>query len=209
MPSASSKTRFIKSVSDPAEIPKKGLPQVVFLGRSNAGKSSLINALAGTKNLARVSAAPGRTRLINLFDVEGKYQLVDLPGYGFAKGSHTERQKLDDLIHGYLSNSPLLRYAVVIIDGRLGATTSDFEMIESLKLSRIPYLIVANKIDKLARSEASQKVAATRAAFPDITVIPHSSVTGVGRGELTDALRKMLDADLPPIPTPVPDIKLD
>jgi GTP-binding protein len=193
MPHPSPKTRFLTSYADPSALPAEGLPQVAFLGRSNAGKSSLINSLTGV-DLARVSGTPGRTRLINLFEVDGRYHLVDLPGYGFAAASKMEREKLAELIHGYLGTSELLRLAVVIVDSRLGPTDSDRDMIESLSQSGIPFLLVSNKADKLSRTELSQSMASMRANYPGASVIAHSAVTGAGRGEIAEAIRKILSA---------------
>lgn len=185
-----SKTQFIKSYSDPAQIPPSGLPQVVFLGRSNAGKSSLINSLTGIKQLARVSSMPGRTRLINVFEVAGLFQLIDVPGYGYAKGSHVERERLLDLISEYLRTSTMLRLAVLIIDSRLGPTESDKEMMEHLTASEIPFVVIANKVDKLSRTQLIRAMSDMQNTHPDVTFIPHSSISGVGRGELLDVIRK-------------------
>ena len=188
MPHPSPKARFLKSYADPSALPADGLPQVAFLGRSNAGKSSLINSVTGVKDLAKVSALPGRTRLINVFDVEGRYHLVDLPGYGFASASYAEREKLAHLIHGYLSTSERLCSAVLIVDSRLGPTDADRDMIQSLFQSDIPFLLVANKSDKLSRAELHRTLASMRANYPGMLVIGHSAVTGAGRGEIARAI---------------------
>lgn len=187
-----SKTRFLKSFSDPAALPTDGLPQVVFLGRSNAGKSTLINALTGVEGLANVSASPGRTRLINLFVVDNKYHLVDLPGYGFAKGSKEDREKLTELIRGYLHGSALLRFAVVIVDSRLGPTDSDREMIHSLFELGVPFLLVANKTDKLAHGELQKVMTDMQTDYPGVTIIAHSVVTRTGQNEIRDAIKHVL-----------------
>lgn len=191
MPS-SSNARFVTSCSDPVQMPVSELPQVALLGRSNAGKSSLINALTGVKGLAIVSATPGRTRLINLFDVGGRYHLVDLPGYGYAKGSHKERDQLFTLVDGYLDASSTLRLAIVIIDSRLGPTESDKEMIDFLQSQNIPLVLIANKIDKLSRTEQSLVMRTMKDTYPHITIIGHSTVSGAGKGELTEAIDAML-----------------
>lgn len=183
-------TRFVRSYADPSAVATGELPQVAFLGRSNAGKSSLLNSISATANLARVSATPGRTRLINVFDVGGKYQLVDLPGYGFATGSKAEREKLAELIHGYLSTALLLRLAIVILDSRIGPTDTDRDMIESLHISEIPFVLVLTKTDKLSRTQVTQALDSVRALYPDVRSIAYSSMTGTGRGELLDIINQ-------------------
>jgi GTP-binding protein len=188
---ASPNARFVTSCSDPAQMPATDLPQIALLGRSNAGKSSLINALTGIKGLAKTSATPGRTRLINIFDA-GRYQLVDLPGYGYAKGSHKERDQLFTLVDGYLDASPSLRLAIVIVDSRLGPTDSDREMIEFLQSQNTPLVLIANKIDKLSRTEQSLAMRSIKDAYPHVTIIAHSVVSGVGKGELMEAIDTML-----------------
>ena len=187
------KSTFIRSYSDPAQLPKEGLPQVAFLGRSNAGKSSLINSLTDTKNLARVSATPGLTRLINIFDVAGKFHLVDLPGYGYAKMSRIEREGLTALIHDYLSTSKLLQLAVVIVDSRIGPTKDDRELIDSLHQADIPFILVANKVDKLSRTELSQIMSTLQVSVPGVPIVAHSSVTGAGSGELYEEIVRYLN----------------
>jgi GTP-binding protein len=184
----SPRARFITSCSNPEQLPATHLPRVVVLGRSNAGKSSLINALTGVKNLATVSATPGRTRLINLFDVGGRYELVDLPGYGYAKGSHQERDQLTYLIDGYLNTVPSPRLAIIIVDSRLGPTDADREMIDYVEMRGIPTAIVANKIDKLSKSEQSKSIHGIKSAHPQVSVIGHSAVTGSGKGELVETI---------------------
>ncbi len=191
---SSTNTHFIRSYADPAAAAELELPQVAFLGRSNAGKSSLLNSISATANLARVSSTPGRTRLINVFDVAGKYHLVDLPGYGFASGSKTEREKLGELIHGYLSTAKLLRLAIVILDSRIGPTDADRDMIESLHISEIPFVLILTKTDKLSRTQVTQALASIRAAYPDTQAIAYSSTTGTGRGELLDLINKTIRA---------------
>lgn len=183
---------FLRSYADPTALPKDGLPQVAFFGRSNAGKSSLINSLTKTKDLARTSSSPGQTRLINIFDFSGIFHLVDLPGYGFAQGSKKERHALFELIDGYLDNTELLRLAVVILDSRIGATDDDMELITHLENMGIPFFIIANKSDKLSRSELSRTLEEMRAKFGNIPVFPHSAITSAGRSELYDAILQHL-----------------
>ena len=180
---------FVKSVADIAELPRDGKPHVAFVGRSNAGKSSLINALAKS-DVSRVSATPGRTRLVNLFDA-GTWLLADLPGYGYAKASKKDRQQFASLIYDYLAGSQDLRLAVVALDARIGPTDLDLEMFELLRSGKIPFVIVANKIDKLSKTEA--RAAADRiASMAREPVIAHSALTGQGRGELLEYIEREL-----------------
>lgn len=181
---------FIKSYADPELVPKDGLPQVALLGRSNAGKSSLINSITGVAGLAKTSAAPGLTKLINVFEIDKQYELVDLPGYGYAKASKNERERLLDLLSGFLSVAERLKLVVVILDSRLGATPIDKEVIEQVERSGLPLLLVANKSDKPSRMELRQIVQTLEREYPGVTVIAHSTVSGDGRGLLLDAFSR-------------------
>lgn len=185
------KAQFVKSYSDPSALPKTGLPEIALVGRSNAGKSSLINTLTGVKGLAKTSASPGLTKLINYFDVDGRFHLVDLPGYGFAKASAATRDALQDLILGYLSEAKLLKLVVVIVDSRLGPTDMDEEMLEALRRAELPFLIVATKVDKLSRSELTRSLDDIKSKYGE-NVLGFSAVTGVGKGELYAAMLKAL-----------------
>jgi len=183
---------FVKSFADPELVPKEGLPQIAMLGRSNAGKSSLINSITGVDGLAKTSAAPGRTRLINVFNIDKQYELVDLPGYGYAKASKNERDRLLDLLSGFLSSAIRLKLVVVILDSRLGATTVDNEVIEQVQRSGLPLLFVANKADKLSRMELRQIIQSIERAYPNVPVVAHSTVSGDGRGLLLDAFTRSI-----------------
>jgi len=180
------RAEFIKSYADPQLVPKDGLPQIALLGRSNAGKSSLINSITGVAGLAKTSAAPGLTRLVNVFSIDKQYELVDLPGYGYAKASKTERDRLMELISGFLSFAHRLTLVVIILDSRLGATPIDKEVIEQVQQSGLPFILIANKADKPSRNELTQVVQSLKQAYPGVPVFAHSTVTGVGRGEMLD-----------------------
>ncbi len=180
---------FLKSYADPKQVPQDGPPQVAVLGRSNVGKSSLINSLANDKKLAKTSSTPGRTQLINLFAFGKEFVLVDLPGYGYAKAPGAKREMLRDLIIGYLEQAGPLAGAVLITDARLGPTELDRDMIEALERSDIPFTLVANKIDKLSRSERVERLRALGVAYPKARIVAHSAETKEGRGELLDAIR--------------------
>lgn len=181
---------FVKSYADPNLVPKDGLPQVVLLGRSNAGKSSLINSITGVPGLAKTSSAPGLTRLINVFSMDKQYELVDLPGYGYAKASRNERERVLDMLSGFLSVATRLKLVVIILDSRLGPTPIDKEVIEQVQRSGLPFLLVANKADKPSRMELRQIVQELERTYSNIPVLVHSTVSGDGRGLLLDAFSR-------------------
>jgi GTP-binding protein len=174
--------------------PEPTLPEVAFAGRSNVGKSSLINRLVNRKKLARVSNTPGRTREINFFRVNDDFVLVDLPGYGYAKISKEARAAWRPLIEGYLRNSPTLRGIVQLLDARHDPTRDDLQMLEFLAEVGLPTIIVATKVDKLPHSQAAGRVReiATVAGVDEDQIIAFSAVTGVGRSELAEAILKLV-----------------
>ena len=177
------------SAGIPSQIPGDPRPQVAFSGRSNVGKSSLINTLLGRKSLARVSSSPGKTITINFYDVDQKLYLVDLPGYGFAKRSPEDKKKWSALTDGYFtSNKNIDRLSLVIqlVDSRVGPTKDDEMMLDFLRASELPFIVVATKCDKLNATERKKNLAAI-ASHPLIdgtTVIPFSSLKGEGKDEL-------------------------
>jgi GTP-binding protein len=144
---------FVGSYDTFAQFPNPRLPEIAFIGRSNVGKSSLINKLLGVKNLAKTSSTPGKTRRINLFRVSENINFVDLPGYGFAKVSKAERQTWQGMIEGYLSESEELRLLVLLIDARHGTQSNDQQMLDWLHHIRLPYHMVLTKADKLKRNQ--------------------------------------------------------
>ena len=173
----------------PSQIPGDPIPQVAFSGRSNVGKSSLINTLLGRKSLARVSSAPGKTITINFYDVDRRLYLADLPGYGFAKRNPEDKKKWSALTDGYFtSNRNIDRVALVLqlIDSRVGPTKDDEMMLEFLRASELPFVVVATKTDKLNATERKKNLEAI-ASHPLISgekVIPFSSLKGEGKDEL-------------------------
>ena len=173
----------------PSQFPSDPKPQVAFSGRSNVGKSSLINTLLGRKSLARVSSAPGKTITINFYDVDKKLYLVDLPGYGFAKRNPEDKKKWSALTDGYFtSNKNIDRLALVLqlIDSRVGPTADDEMMLEFLHAAELPFSVVATKIDKLNATERKNNLQAI-AEHPLIAgrvVIPFSSLKKEGKDEL-------------------------
>jgi len=170
--------------------PESRLPEVAFAGRSNVGKSSLINALIHRKRFARVSNTPGRTREINFFEVNGLFVLADLPGYGYARISKERRAEWRPLIEGFLTSSPRLRGVVQLVDARHEPTTDDLGMLEFLAGRGTPTIVAATKVDKLRASERDAALAALakHAGVDADHVIPFSAVTKEGRNELAEAI---------------------
>ncbi len=166
-------TEFIKSAAKPAHYPPADFPEIAFAGRSNVGKSSLINVLVNRKNLVRTSSTPGRTQLINFFAVNGQFSLVDLPGYGYARVPLAVKKEWGPMMETYLSTRPNLRGVVLIFDIRRTPVAQDRQMIDWLRSYDIPPLLVVTKCDKVSRNERARQAA----------VIADS--LGVERGELT------------------------
>jgi GTP-binding protein len=180
---------FVAGLQGTDRLLEDGTPQVAFIGRSNVGKSSVINSVTGVENLARTSAFPGRTQEINLFRINNALYLVDLPGYGFARTSHKGQDRLAEIIDWYFFNSPYRQKLIVlIIDAKVGPTDLDFEMLRLLETEKKNVIIVANKIDKLKRMELQSQLKDIRAAVGDHIVIPYSALEGIGVRELTDAI---------------------
>ena len=149
---------FIVSVADPAKLPDLGAPEIAFAGKSNVGKSSFINFLTGNGKLARTSGDPGRTRLVNFFGVNnGRLVFVDLPGYGFAKGSKSEKAKWGSMIEGYLTGSKNLKNVFVLLDVRHEPTSDDKMLLNFLYHYNIPFTVIATKCDKLSRAQLMKR----------------------------------------------------
>jgi len=150
--------KFIKSASKPTEFIQDELSQVAVVGRSNVGKSSLINMLANNKNMAKTSSAPGRTRLVNYFEVNKEFYLVDLPGYGYAKLSKTEKDSWDSVLGSYFDNAENLKLVLVLLDCRHLPSELDILMLNYLVERDIKYRIVLTKADKLSKSELNNNI---------------------------------------------------
>ena len=175
--------------------PAAALPEIAFAGRSNVGKSSLLNQLVRRKRVARVSNTPGRTREINFFRVNDRFMLVDLPGYGYARVSKERRAEWKPLIEGYVRTSVDLRGIVQLLDARHEMSADDQQMVDFLAAVGVPTLFAVTKVDKLTRSRREARIAdLTRelGAEPE-QVIPFSAVTGEGRDELAEAVVALLE----------------
>lgn len=183
---------FVKGVRGTDPILAENKPYIAFIGRSNVGKSSVINSLLKQRSLARVSVSPGRTREINLFLINNSFYLVDLPGYGFAKASRDVQEHIQQLIYWYLLNSEYEQKKVVlIIDAKVGLTDNDVKMLYSLEQKGKNIVIVANKVDKIKKSEYESKLQKIRDLFGDHIVIPYSAKKGIGIGALVNEIVKV------------------
>ena len=188
---------FVTSAARLDQLPPPGLPEVAFAGRSNVGKSSLINTLVMRKGLVKTSSTPGKTRLINFFTINGRYGFVDLPGYGYARGSKAERARWGPLVEGYLKKRPTLKAVVLIMDLRHEPFATDLQMVEWLAHQEISTILVATKADKLARGrqkEHLKRAAETLGVEPE-AVIPFSAKTRLGRPELWRAIREVCEEE--------------
>ena len=198
---------LVISAANPAQFLKDSLPQIALCGRSNVGKSSLINTMLQRRNLARTSRTPGKTRQLNFYRIEPAtgpskpFYFVDLPGYGYSKVSHGERESWRRLVETYFESASKLRGsktlvgAISIIDARLEPMASDLELHEWLHSLEIPTIIVATKTDKLSnnqKTEALRKINATVARYPLVGLVPFSAVTGQGRDELWKLVERMV-----------------
>jgi len=177
------------------QLPESSKPEYAFIGRSNVGKSSLINMLMRKKNLAHTSSAPGKTRTINLFDVDETWLLADLPGYGFAKASHVQREEFRKMIAYYLSHRPNLMNVFLLIDSRLEPQKSDLEYIEFLATNQIPFCIVFTKSDKLSQSQLAKNMAVYEAKLSeDWEELPLRFYTSAEKGNgRQDVLKYILE----------------
>jgi GTP-binding protein len=176
--------------------PETTLPEVAFAGRSNVGKSSLINALLRRSKAARVSNTPGRTREINFFKVNDQFVLVDLPGYGYARIAKERKAEWKPMIEGYLQSTPNLRGIVQLLDVRHDPTKEDLQMFDFLATVGVPTMVVMTKTDKLSKAEAAKRITAITASLglEDDQVIPFSSVTGLGRDDLAESVVSLIAA---------------
>ncbi len=182
---------FIIGASGPELFPAESLPEIAFLGRSNVGKSSLINRLTGVKGLARTSSTPGRTQAVQFYRVDGKWHFVDLPGYGYAKVPKEFAKTWKGLIESYLTGRGSLGLCVLLIDSRRGWMEMDLELRRWLDHRKLPYLVVATKFDKLkTQKERASLMAALREHRPGAEPLTFSAITGQGAREIWQAITK-------------------
>lgn len=183
--------KFIKGIVATDHLLDSAIPQIAFIGRSNVGKSSLINSLTGQKDLARTSSLPGRTQEINLFLINNSHYFIDLPGYGFARISAEARDRIQSLIYWYLfsSNYPQKK-VVIIIDANVGVTDLDMVMLHKLEEAKKDLIIVANKVDKIKSSERFKKLKKLHESLPNSKLIQYSSEKRIGMKELLGEIFK-------------------
>lgn len=187
---------FLRGAARLDGLPEPGLPEVAFAGRSNVGKSSLLNALTGRRTLARTSNTPGRTQEVNFFDLGGRLILVDLPGYGFAEAPKPQVAAWTRLIRAYLKGRPNLRRVLVLVDSRHGLKSSDRDIMRMLDEAAVSYQVVLTKADKLKPADLEKRIRETEAAArrhvaAHPTLIATSSQTGAGIPELRAALAEL------------------
>ena len=197
------KSKFVKSMSAFAAFPGQGLPEIAMVGKSNVGKSSLINNMTGNSKLARTSSEPGKTRLVNLYLINEAFFLVDLPGYGFAKAPKQEKQKWADMIEGYLRRSEHLKRVFQLVDVRHAPTEDDQLMVEYLRHYDIPFTVVATKADKLSKTQRGRSipVICRTLGVQPWEVMVHSSKDGTGK----DKLLELIEAEIaPPVENETP-----
>lgn len=187
---------FVRSAHDADQFPRDGLPQVAFVGRSNVGKSTLMNRLLGRKGLARTSSTPGRTRAVNLFLINRRFYFVDLPGYGYAKAGHGERQRWAGLVESYLRHVASEPHAgpahvVQLVDAKVGATDLDAQALDYLLSFEATVTVVATKVDRLPRGRrkrAMDEIRRTLGLPEGVAPLPVSAKTGDGISELWNAI---------------------
>ncbi|MBQ9744339.1 MAG: YihA family ribosome biogenesis GTP-binding protein [Clostridia bacterium] len=178
------------SAGNASQFLRNPIPQIAFSGRSNVGKSSLINTLLNRKGLARVSSAPGKTITVNFYEIDKKLYLVDLPGYGYAKRTAKEQLIWSSLVDGYFTSNPnidLVKLVVQLVDSRIGYTKDDIDMISYMNNADVPYIIVATKTDKLNKSErekAVKNLISNPVLREDTTIILYSSETREGKDDV-------------------------
>ena len=187
------------TVGNVKQFPRDPKPQIALSGRSNVGKSSLINSLLGRKSLARVSSAPGKTITINYYGIDGKFYLVDLPGYGYAKRSAESKKSWSSLTEDYFLKNPsadAIKKVIQLIDIRTGPTADDIMMINFMIDSGFPFIVVATKTDKLSKSQLAAALEEIKNDYflgTDIEIIPYSSVSGAGKDVLWNKITEVLN----------------
>jgi GTP-binding protein len=184
--------KFIASAATPPSIPRPSLPEIAFIGRSNVGKSSLLNSLLNVKGLARTSSTPGRTQALNFFDIDGELIFVDLPGYGYAKVSKADRESWGKLIEKYLAQRETLMLCILIVDARHEPSPLDLQMKSWLEHFGLSFLVVTTKIDKLSANEQRASLTRAQKVLATDRIIPYSAVTRAGAKQLWSEIRASL-----------------
>lgn len=187
--------QFVISAVKPQQYPTAALPEVAFAGRSNVGKSSILNTLVNRKNLARVGATPGKTREINFFNVENRLHLVDLPGYGYASVSKDRKAAWGESIETYLKFRQQLKLLVLLVDIRHAPSEDDRIMFDWMKQGNVPHAVVATKADKISRGQVKPRLQAIRTALgagEETPIVPFSSETRQGRDEVWALIEERL-----------------
>ncbi len=204
-------SRFLAAATDAAQFPAPSLPEIAFLGRSNVGKSSVINSLVGTK-LARTSSTPGRTRSINFFEIRwpGKPRpeliFADLPGYGYAKISREISQEWPKFIEPYLNDRPTLGLCIVLVDANVPPQQSDRQLLDFLSASDRDFLLVATKSDRLSNNQLHNTLRTLTEEYPEARLLPFSAKTGAGREELWKEIRQAAQPTTMAEPSPAPTL---
>jgi GTP-binding protein len=183
---------FLKSAFKETDWPKDNQPEIAFMGRSNVGKSSLINSLLGTKGLARTSSTPGRTQSLNFFDINDCFRFVDLPGFGYARVPREIKSGWGEMVSTYLAKRSQLVLSIHIVDSRHEPTTQDLQLHEWLSFSAKPQLTVATKSDKLSNNELRKNLERIARALGDDGIVVYSARTGRGRDELWRAIKSAI-----------------
>ena len=189
------KAEFIRSAASPKQFIRTSVPSIVFAGKSNVGKSSVINRLLNRKNFARVGASPGKTVHVNYFFIDEKLYFVDLPGYGFAKVSQSERGRWGKLMEDFFSEPPLISLGVMVVDARHKPTADDITMADWFKTAGCRWLVVANKTDKLKKSEIEPNLRLIRETLSlpeEQLLIPFSAEKGSGREDLMTQILQLI-----------------
>ena len=189
--------KFVLSLDRLRAFPGQGMPEIAMAGKSNVGKSSMINSLLGNSKLARTSSEPGKTRLINFFQVNEQFWLVDLPGYGFAKVNQAEKQRWGEMMDGYFQDSTLLRHVLLLVDIRHEPTRDDVAMAQYFRQMGIPFTVVATKADKISRGARMKHIAPICRALlvQPWEVIAFSSENFTGRDVLLARVDELMEED--------------
>ncbi|MBQ5592069.1 MAG: YihA family ribosome biogenesis GTP-binding protein [Clostridia bacterium] len=186
------KVKYEASYGTSAQLPKSDAVEIAFAGRSNVGKSSMLNKVLNRKNLARVSSVPGKTVTVNFFDCDG-VKLVDLPGYGYAKVNFNEKKRWADLMEGYFNSGRNIRLVVQLTDMRHPVTKDDLDMMRFMQAAGFEFIVVMTKSDKLNKTERTKRLEAIKeelAEFGDIEAIPFSAQNGEGADKIREAIEK-------------------